>query len=167
MNNNCGFFFFFFLFLKVEVAVSFSKEWSKLWICSFEALPPKTLILPTLTGDCDCYGYSVKRLINGTTRAERERERERMERHSQLLEAVFSETFKKKRKKKQRFGESRVKTDDARGSWGHRLCMGSLLGRDTNGLPERPLGPHFLQQRALTAPFPAGRKILPNLCIRG
>lgn len=27
---------------------------------------------------------------------------------------------------------------------GHRLCMGSLLGRDTDGPLERPLGPHSL-----------------------
>lgn len=64
----------------------------------FRSFAPKTLILPTLTGDCDCYGYSVKRLINGTTRAEREREREWN--GTQLLEAVLSETFKKKRKKR-------------------------------------------------------------------
>lgn len=45
------------------------------------------------------------------------------------------------------------------GSWGHRLCMGSLLGRDTNGLLERPLGPYSLLVEGSHWPHPAGGDI--------
>lgn len=45
--------------------------------------------------------------------------------------------------------------------------MGSLLGRDTDGLLERPLGPYSLLVEGSHRAHPAGGKILLNLCIRG
>lgn len=45
-----------------------------------------------------------------------------------------------------------MNADDTGGRRGHRLCMGSLLGRDTDGPLERPLGPHSL----LAAGVPTG-----------
>lgn len=89
----------------------------------------------------------------------------------------FPSGFKKKMKtksvKERRFGRSGVNADDTGGGGrGHRLCMGSLLGRDTDGPLERPLGPHSLLEGGVGGggshgPRHAGGKILLNLCIRG
>lgn len=45
--------------------------------------------------------------------------------------------------------------------------MGSLLGRDKDGLLERPLGPYSLLVEGSQRSHPTGGKFLLNLCIRG
>lgn len=53
-----------------------------------------------------------------------------------------------------------------RGSWGHRLCMDSLFGGDTEGRPERTW-PTFPLVEDSHWPCPAAGRMLLNLCIRG